>query len=364
VNANDVVGDQPTGTARVLQFDGNCGVRVERRPVPEPGPNELLVETTVSAVSPGTELLVYRGEVPQDMALDESIEPLSGGLEYPTAYGYAAAGRVRAVGEAVDDDWLGQRVFAFAPHRSHFTATPATVEPIPDGVGTEAATLLPTVETAVTLVQDAAPRLGERVAVFGAGLVGLATVAQLAAFPLDRLIVVDPLARRREAAHAMGADEAVTPAEVRATFDPPSPGAEGRDTSDAAVDVSVEISGNPDALDDALAVTGYAGRIVVGSWYGRRGRAVEVDLGGRFHRSRIDVRASQVSTIAPDLRGRWDGDRRLATAWDRLAALDTDRLHAREMPLERAPEAYRRLDAGELDSLGVVFAYDGSTTDG
>lgn len=357
MNANEPLEDRSGGTARELRFDGDCGVRVEHGPVPEPAPDELLVETAVSAVSPGTELLVYRGEVPEGMPLDESIEALSGGLEYPTTYGYAVAGRVRAVGEGVADGWLGRRVFAFAPHRSHFTATPGAVEPIPEGVGTDTATLLPTVETAVTLVQDAAPRLGERVAVFGAGLVGLATVAQLAAFPLDQLIAVDPVARRREAAVAMGADEAYTPAAVREAFDPPSPGATGRDTSGAAVDASIEISGNPDALDDALSVTGYAGRIVIGSWYGRQGQGVEVDLGGRFHRSRIDVRASQVSTIAPDLRGRWDADRRLAAAWDRLAALDTDRLHAEEVPLERAPEVYRRLDAGDVDSLGVLFEY-------
>lgn len=359
---SDSHGDRPDSeasrSARELRFDGQRGVSVATIPRPEPDDDELLVESQRSAVSTGTELLVYRGEVPADMPLDESIDALSGDIEYPTTYGYAVVGTVCAVGSDVDDAWLDERVFAFEPHRSHFTATPATVQTVPAQVSTETATLLPTVETAVTLVQDAAPRLGERVAVFGAGVVGLTTIQQLAAFPVETVIAVDPVANRRQAALAAGADEAVTPAGVRQAFDPAPPGETGRDATDSAVDLSIEVSGNPEALDDAVAITGYGGRVVVGSWYGQRGQEMALDLGGRFHRSRMEIRASQVSTIAPELRGRWDAARRLATAWDRLAAIDDDTLHTERIPLSDAARAYRRLDSGDRDCIGLLFEYD------
>jgi 2-desacetyl-2-hydroxyethyl bacteriochlorophyllide A dehydrogenase len=356
-----------TVPARVVRFVEPGAVRVEERPVPEPGPGELLVESRVSAVSPGTERLVYRGQVPDDMALDETIPALAGGFDYPLEYGYATVGEVTAVGEAVaagpgsgteagsGSGWLGETVFAFHPHESHFTAEPGALHRVPDDVPAAAATLLPTVETAVTVALDATPRLGERAAVYGQGVVGLATTAQLAAFPLDRLVAVDAAPRRRELARRMGADEALSPAEARATFDPGSPGASGTAAGEAALDLSVELSGNPEALDDALSATGYAGRVVVGSWYGTK--RADLDLGGRFHRSRIELRASQVSTLPPALRGRWDADRRLTAAWDRLAALDADALLTHRLPVEEAPRAYELLEAGPDAAVGILFTY-------
>jgi 2-desacetyl-2-hydroxyethyl bacteriochlorophyllide A dehydrogenase len=344
-----------TVPARVVRFVEPGAVRVEDRPIPEPDAGELLVESRVSAVSPGTERLIYRGQVPDEMSLDESIPALAGGLDYPLGYGYAAVGEVTAVGEAVAPEWLGETVFAFHPHESHFTAEPAAVHRVPEGVSAAAATLLPTVETAVTVALDAAPRLGERAAVYGQGVVGLATTAQLAAFPLDRLVAVDAAQRRRELARRLGADEALSPAEARAAFDPESPGASGTAAGGAALDVAVELSGNPDALDDALSATGYAGRVVVGSWYGTK--RADLDLGGRFHRSRIELRASQVSTLPPELRGRWDADRRLAAAWDRLAALDADALVTHRVPVDEAPRAYELLEAGPDAAVGILFTY-------
>ena len=108
----------------------------------------------LSAISPGTELLVYNGNVPTELAADSNLDALSGSLSYPLKYGYAAVGVVEAIGDAVDADWLGRRVFAFNPHESHFCATVDELYPIPEGISAAQATLLPTVETAVTLVQD------------------------------------------------------------------------------------------------------------------------------------------------------------------------------------------------------------------
>ena len=183
---------------RSLFFVGPHEVDLREEPVPEPDTDELRVRTELSAISPGTELLVYKGEVDSEMAADPNFESLSGSLSYPLKYGYAAVGHVEAVGEAVDDAWLGRRVFAFNPHESHFCARREKLHPVPDEIPTPLATLLPSAETAVTLVQDGAPRLGERVVVFGQGVIGLLTTAILGQFPLAELITVDLNADRRQ----------------------------------------------------------------------------------------------------------------------------------------------------------------------
>lgn len=333
-------------TERALYFTGEQSV--EHRPVeiggPEPG--ELLVHTTVSAISPGTELLVYRRDVPSGMAVDESIDALDGEFSYPLRYGYAAVGTVEAVGTDVDEEWLGQRVFAFSPHQTKFTVSPEDVVVLPEDLSDGHGSLLPTVETAVNLLLDAEPTIGERVVVFGAGPIGLATTHLLAEFPTSTLVVVEPIERRRELARSFGADVAVDPSaapEYFADCDPPG------------ADLALELSGRPEVLDDVIGAVGYGGRIVVGSWYGTK--RAPIDLGGSFHRDDVTIRSSQVSQIAPERRGRWSTDRRLSTALDHLQELDADALISRRVRFERAPEAYRLLDRNGDEAVQVVLTY-------
>jgi 2-desacetyl-2-hydroxyethyl bacteriochlorophyllide A dehydrogenase len=314
-----------------------------------PGEDEAVVETRVSAVSPGTELLIYRGEAPADLPADATIDALDGDLAFPVRYGYAAVGEVVETGASVDDEWLGRRVFAFNPHDTRFAARPADLVPVPEDVSTEAMALLPSVETATSLVLDGRPRIGERVVVFGAGPVGLCTVAALAAFPLDRLVAVDPLADRRERALALGADDAVDPDSVADAVGSGGP-------EDDGIDLVYELSGRPEALDDAVGLTGFDSRVVVGSWYGTK-RAT-LDLGGTFHRDRVSIESSQVSTLAPDSRGRWTKGRRMETALDRLRALDVGSLITHRIPFEDAPTAYRLLDERPDEAVQVLLTYD------
>jgi 2-desacetyl-2-hydroxyethyl bacteriochlorophyllide A dehydrogenase len=332
---------------RSLHFVDPRTVSVERERRPDPGPEEVLVESSVSAVSSGTELLIYRGEMPRNLAADETIDALDGDLTYPLKYGYATVGEVVAIGAGVDDRWRGRRVFAFTPHESHFTATPDELIPVPEGMGAETAALLPTAETAATLVMDGRPRIGERVVVLGAGTVGLLTTSALASFPLERLTVVEPVACRRRIADRLGADETVHPDRAAGIGDQGDP---------PGADLAYELSGVPETLDDAIDVVGYDGRIVVGSWYGRK--RAETDLGGFFHRNRIDVSSSQVSTLAPDLRGRWTKDRRLGVAWRRLRDVDADEVITHRVGFENAPEAYRLLDDGPENAVQVLLTYE------
>ncbi|MFB6118015.1 zinc-binding alcohol dehydrogenase [Halosegnis sp.] len=331
--------------ARQLTFVGPREVTLREVSLGELADDALRVETHDSAISPGTELLVYNDEVPAGMAVDATIDALDGEFAYPLAYGYAAVGEVTATGAAVDDDWLGRRVFAFEPHADRFHVVADAVVPLPETVGTTEATLLPTVETATNLVLDGQPRVGERAVVFGAGPIGLCTTHLLAEFPLAELVVVEPLAGRRERARALGADRAVPPAETP----------DFADTTPGGADLVYELSGEPATLDAAVETVGYDGRVLVGSWYGSK--RAPIDLGSSFHRDRISVTSSQVSTIAPALRGRWDTDRRFDVALARLDALPTDRLLTHDLPFEQAADAYRLLDTNPEETLGVVLTY-------
>ena len=349
-------------TRRSLYFAAPGEVDLREEPVPEPAADQLLVRTELSAVSPGTELLVYNGNVPGELAADTNLDALSGSLSYPLKYGYAAVGVVEAVGDAVDADWLGRRVFAFHPHESHFCATVGELHPVPEGISAAQATLLPTVETAATLVHDGEPKLGERVAVFGQGLIGLVTTALLGQFPLERLVTVDYSADRRARSRELGATDSVHPDEIGDVL--PLPGEPAGDTpptagESAGGDLTYELSGNPEALDAAVSATGYDGRIVVGSWYGTK--PTELDLGGRFHRSRISLTSSQVSTIDPSLRGRWDRERRLELAWHQLRERELGELLTDRYPIADAPAAYEALAESTDGTVGTLFSYDGST---
>ena len=355
---------------RSLYFTEPRAVEVRERERRDPGEGEVRVRIERSAVSPGTELLVYRGEVPTEMAADATIDALAGTFEFPLQYGYAAVGRVEAVGPGVESAWLDRRVFGFNPHESHFCAPVEELLVVPDDCSATAATFLPNVETAVNLVQDGAPRLGERAVVFGQGVVGLLTTALLGRFPLAELVALDYYPDRRELARELGADAALDPegdAGERVRDELADDGGEKRDGGGgeerdddpdddiAGADLTYELSGCPAALDSAIAATGYDGRVVVGSWYGTK--PAELDLGGRFHRSRVSVESSQVSTIAPDLRGRWSKDRRMGVAWDRLREVDPERFVTHEFDVDEASEAYELLDRNPDEALGVVFEY-------
>jgi len=352
-------------TRQSLYFVAPGDVDVREEPISEPAADQLRVRTEVSAISPGTELLVYNGNVPSNLAADMNLKALAGSLSYPLKYGYAAVGVVEAVGEDIDRAWLDRRVFAFHPHESHFCATTDELHPVPSGISSAAATLLPTVETAITLVHDGEPKLGERAVVFGQGLIGLVTTALLAEFPLRQLVTVDYSADRRAQSRRLGATDSVPPDEINEVLQLP-----GDESTTAAAanqsavsqppgaDLTYELSGNPDALDTAVSVTGYDGRIVIGSWYGTK--STELDLGGRFHRSRISLTSSQVSTIDPSLRGRWDRSRRMELAWETLADLEPQQLLTDRYQIEAAPSVYGKLAGDSDEMLGTLFSYEGA----
>ena len=336
-----------------LYFTAPHSVEVREERLPPPVADELLVQTIVSAISPGSEMLFYRGQVPAGLAVDATIAALDGSFAYPLKYGYAAVGRVIAVGTAVSPDWQDRLVFAFQPHQSHFLARPADLLPLPEGVEPETAVFLPNMETAVSFLMDGQPLIGEQVAVFGQGIVGLLTTSLLAQFPLAALVTVEPVALRRQWSVRLGA---------HLTLDPTTPGAAAQlraalqsDRPYAGADLVYELSGSPAALDKAIAATGFNGRVVVGSWYGDK--PVRLNLGGHFHRGQVQMISSQVSHIAPQWNGRWSKPRRLQIAWAHLTSSHPADLITHRFPIAQAPAAYALLDRQPEQTIQVVLTY-------
>ena len=323
-----------------LWFTAPYQLEVREEQLPTLKVDKMLVQTAVSAISPGTEMLLYRGQMPADMALDDTIDALDGAITYPLKYGYACVGQVVETGKDVDGAWNGRFVFAFNPHESHFITSPAQVIPLPTGMKPETAVFLPNMETAVSFVMDGSPVIGERVAVFGQGVVGLLTTQLLAQFPLAELITVDGFALRREWSEMVGAT---------AVFDP------AEDIPIKDVDLTYELSGNPAALNQAIAVTGFDGRVVIGSWYGQK--RAEINLGGAFHRSHMRLISSQVSHLNPRWRGRWTKSRRLDLAWQMLAQYDPAKLISHRFSLADAGAAYELLDHGAETAVQPILVY-------
>ena len=333
---------------RSLYFVAPKQLEVREEPCPSPNADQVLVETRLSAISPGTERLVYRGQFPEGMAVDTTIGSLSGSFSYPLKYGYAAVGQVLAAGRSVDTAWEGQWVFAFHPHESHFVAEPEDLIPLPSEITPEQAVFAPNMETAVNFVLDGAPLIGEQVVVFGQGVVGLLTTAILARFPLGNLLTIDRLANRRQTSLELGAFACLAPDELAE-----------RDQIDVQLsggaDLTYELSGAPSALDQAISVTGFAGRVVVGSWYGNK--PVELNLGGAFHRSRIRLISSQVSSLDPAISGRWTKVRRFGLAWEMIRQVQPQRLITHRFPLESAGQAYELLDQSPESAIQIIFTY-------
>ena len=208
-------------------------------------------------------------------------------------------------------------------------------------------------ETAVTFLLDGQPLMGEQVAIFGQGIVGLLLTALLSRWPLSSLVTLDLYPRRRLLSENLGAHLSLDPSAPDALARLAA-GLQGHGPYPGA-DLSYEISGNPAALDQAIAATGFNGRVVIGSWYGMK--RSDLNLGGRFHRSRMRLISSQVSSIAPELTGRWNNTRRYHTTWQMLAQVQPARFITQRFPIGQAAQAYELLDRHPEDAIQVILTY-------
>ncbi len=334
--------------AQQLWFTGPQQVAVRANEIALPAAGSVVVEVICSAISAGTEMLVYRGQLPTDIALDTTIDSLQNPT-YPLQYGYACVGTVVQLGEGVDESWLGQAVFAFQPHASHFVSAVENLIPVPEDIAAEDAVFLANMETAVNLLQDGKPIIGERVLVLGQGIVGLLLSSLLVQMPLEELLAADTWKNRREIAEQLGV----------ATFNPLS--AEERHLQQQRLsavqgaDLIYELTGVPDVLNLAVDFSGYHSRIVIGSWYGTK--SAPVFLGGAAHRNRLQITTSQVSSLSPELSGRWTKARRFDVTWNMIRRLRPSKLVSHRAALEEAPVVYQQLDQQPGSLVQALFVY-------
>jgi threonine dehydrogenase-like Zn-dependent dehydrogenase len=338
---------------RALYFTGPRRLAFRSEAVSAPSFGQVLVETVFSAISPGTEMLIYRGQAPLDLARDDTIAALAGDFSFPLKYGYAVVGKVTSLGPGVSLDWQDRLVFAFHPHESHFLATPDELQMLPLYLTPEDAVFFPNMETAITFLLDGQPLVGEQVAIFGQGIVGLLLTALLTRWPLSSLVTLDLHPKRRLLSENLGAHMSLDPTlpdlteRLRGYLQGtgPYPGA----------DLTYEISGNPEALDQAIAISGFNGRIVIGSWYGQK--RSDLNLGGRFHRSRVRLIGSQVSTVPPELSGRWSNSRRYHLTWQMLEEVKPARFITHRFPIRQAAQAYELIDENPGEAIQVILEY-------
>jgi 2-desacetyl-2-hydroxyethyl bacteriochlorophyllide A dehydrogenase len=327
--------------ARAVHFVAPRRVELREVEPPEPAEGRILVATEWSGISSGTELLAYRGEIDPDLPLDETLGALAGTFAYPFRYGYSAVGRVlRPAGPFRE----GQRVFAFHPHQDRFVVDAGDAMAV-DDLDPRAATMYPLVETALQVSLDAAPRLGETVVVAGMGAVGI-LVAALLARTGAVVLGSEPEPARRAAAEAFG---------VRAVDPDGLAGAVAAATGGRGADLVVEASGSPRALASSLGLLAHEGTALVCSWYGTK--PVALPLGAAFHRRRLVLRSTQVSTLPAALTARWDRRRRAELAWRLTRELPLSVLATHEFPFERAAEAYACLDGKEGGLIHAALRY-------
>jgi threonine dehydrogenase-like Zn-dependent dehydrogenase len=283
------------------------------------------VVSTVSAISRGTESLVFRGKVPEGQHQTMRCPFQEGDFPAPVKYGYAAVGIV----EFGPAELVGRRVFCLHPHQDRYDVPAAAVLPVPDAVPDARAALAANMETAINALWDAGPLIGDRIAVVGAGVVGCLAASLAARLPGARVTLVDVNERRGPLAALLGCGFAAPEA------------AEG----DA--DLVIHASGTASGLATALRLAGFEATILELSWYGAG--EVAAPLGEAFHSRRLTLRASQVGSVAPARRARWSRRQRLALALELLADPVYDRLLTGESRFDELPAVLARLAAAAPD---------------
>jgi len=318
-----------------LRSPGVGEIRTES--LTSPGPDEVLVRARYSGISRGTETLVFRGGVPPSQH-DLMRAPFQeGDFPAPVKYGYLSVGVV----EEGPEPLVGRTVFCLYPHQDRYVVPASAVTPIPDAVPAGRAVLAGTVETAVNALWDAAPLVGDRIAVVGGGMVGCCVARLLTGLPGARVELVDADPGRASVAAALGVPFR-------------SPGAAAGDC-----DLVVHATGHPDGLTLALGLLGDEGEVIELSWYGDR--PVPVPLGEAFHSRRLTVRASQVGAVAARRRARRTHADRLALALDLLADPAFDALISGDVPFDHLPTVIAELADGRRPALcqRVVYEHDG-----
>lgn len=306
---------------------------IRSAPLPAIGPDDVLIRTAASAISRGTESLVFQGRVPPSEYQQMRCPFQDGDFPAPVKYGYASVGVVET-GQAAR---IGQRIFCLYPHQDRYVVPASAVVPVPAAVPDERATLAANMETAVNAMWDAGPRIGDRIAVIGAGVVGCFIASLAAKLPGTRVELIDLDRRRARIAEALGCRFA------------------NPDEATGECDIVFHTSASEAGLATALRIAGFEAKLIELSWYGDK--RVAVPLGEAFHQRRLQLISSQVGAVAPSRRARRTYRDRLALALALLSDPIYDQLISGHCTLDTLPQRLAQLAAAPDGALAEIVLY-------
>jgi threonine dehydrogenase-like Zn-dependent dehydrogenase len=312
-------------TAYWLEAPGRGALRTEAIADPEPG--DVRVRTLHTGISRGTESVVFRGEVPARERERMRAPFQEGDFPAPVKYGYLNVGEI----EQGPAEIVGRTVFTLYPHQSAFVVPASAVAIVPDGIPARRAVLAGAVETAVNILWDAAPLVGDRITVIGAGMIGGAVARLARGIPGVDIAVIDVDRAKQEVCDRLGV-----------AYFHPGDAPEGRD-------LVIDTSGSAGGLQLAIETAATEGEIIEASWFGDR--AVELRLGGDFHSRRLTIRSSQVGMVAPRRRGSRSTADRLALALQLLEDPAFDHLLTGASSWRELPSVMAAIAAGTSPGL-------------
>ncbi len=315
--------------AKALYFTHPYKVEVRAEQLRQQSGSQLITSKIIG-ISHGSESHLYRNTFPRGNTADE-VPGIDESMEYPIKYGYMNAGLTPR----------GEKVFAFFPHQDKFFYPQDQLIYFPDSYAFEDIVLYPSVETAYTIVLDTAPLPGERILIIGQGMIGLLIAEILAEEPGLHVAALEPDTYRRRLSSQLGlptadpsrTDPADLESTVRGLFHNQLP------------DKIIHVSGSEQGLQQAIDCAAFETLIIEASWHG--GRTVQLNLGENFHRKRLTIRSSQVSTLASRLGSRWNRQRRTAEVREWLKRIGPSKYVTHRIPLSQAAEAYSLLFGDE-----------------
>ena len=304
---------------------------LRRETLPPLRDGDVLVRSLYSAISRGTESLVFRGEVPPSEYQRMRAPFQQGEFPAPVKYGYINVGVVEAGCGAQAQALVGRRVFCLYPHQQAYVVPATAVVALPDAVPSARAVLAANLETAINAIWDASPTLGDRIAVVGGGVLGALVTWLCARIPGTEVELIDLDPSRAALATALGAGFALPD------------GARGN------CDLVIHASGAPAGLARALELAGDEATVLEMSWYGQR--SVTLALGEAFHARRLTLRSSQVGRLPPRQAPRWTYRRRMELALSLLVDSLPDVLISGESDFASLPDTLQRLSSAPAGAL-------------
>ncbi len=339
--------------AQSIWFNDVREVEIRQESIPPVRQNEIQVAAICSLISHGSEMNFYRGE----SNLEELLLPTAAGTPpFPVKFAYQTIGEIVDVGDPESTWKVGERVFCSHPHQSLFNivtapslvrGVPSLVRRVPENIAPKLAVFAGQCNVALNSHLHSPVRVGDCVAVSGLGVVGSFT-AYLARKNARHLVLVDPSEGRRRLASWIGADAVVHPDEAADSIK--------HLTGGQGVDLFMEVSGAPAALQLAIQNTMMNGRIDVSAWYGSR--SVELVLSPEFHLRCQQIHSSHVHSLDTGIHFGWDHERAFQHSFHELEKIGFNALKTKEYKFSEAVSAYKHVDTASDDILGVLLNHE------